>query len=144
MHAWLTSEPISADSVLARVGTDADGAVSVFLGVVRDHNEGRAVRGVRYDAYREMAERVLAEIAAEAAGLAGSDGIAVVHRTGELSVGDVSVAIAVSSPHRAAAFEACRYVIEEIKLRLPVWKQERYVEGDVAWLEGTVPGGQHG
>ncbi|NLG62711.1 MAG: molybdopterin converting factor, partial [Candidatus Cloacimonetes bacterium] len=81
----------------------------------------------------------LAEIAAEAAERAGSDRVAVVHRTGELAVGEASVAIAVSSPHRAEAFDACRYVIEEIKKRLPVWKQERYVDGDEAWLDGAVP-----
>lgn len=139
MRAWMTADPISAETVLQHVGSDADGAVSLFLGVVRDHNAGRAVHGVRYDAYVEMAERVLGQIAAEAVRLACSDRLAVVHRTGELRVGDVSVAIAVSSPHRAAAFEACRYIIEEIKQRLPVWKQERYVGGEVVWLDGAVP-----
>src|SRR5690606_5356834 len=124
MYTAITSDPITAETVLRRVGDDGDGAVCVFLGVVRDHNEGRSVRGhsegrsvrgVAYSAYREMAERVLAEIAAEAAERAGSDRVAVVHRTGELAVGEASVAIAVSSPHRAEAFDACRYVIEEIK-----------------------------
>lgn len=139
MYTAITSDPITAETVLRRVGDDGDGAVCVFLGVVRDHNEGRSVRGVAYSAYREMAERVLAEIAAEAAERAGSDRVAIVHRTGELAVGEASVAIAVSSPHRAEAFDACRYVIEEIKKRLPVWKQERYVDGDEAWLDGAVP-----
>lgn len=139
MYTAITSDPITAETVLRHVGDDGDGAVCVFLGVVRDHNEGRSVRGVAYSAYREMAERVLAEIAAEAAERAGSDRVAVVHRTGELAVGEASVAIAVSSPHRAEAFDACRYVIEEIKKRLPVWKQERYVDGDEAWLDGAVP-----
>jgi len=139
MYTAITSDPITAETVLRRVVDDGDGAVCVFLGVVRDHNEGRSVRGVAYSAYREMAERVLAEIAAEAAERAGSDRVAVVHRTGELAVGEASVAIAVSSPHRAEAFDACRYVIEEIKKRLPVWKQERYVDGDEAWLDGAVP-----
>jgi molybdopterin synthase catalytic subunit len=139
----ITSDPISTETVLRHVGDEGDGAVCVFLGVVRDHNEGRSVRGVQYSAYREMAEKVLAQIALEAAARAGSDRVAVVHRTGELGVGEASVAIAVSSPHREQAFEACRYVIEAIKQRLPVWKQERYVEGDGAWLEGTVPAVPH-
>ncbi|MGH7445646.1 MAG: molybdenum cofactor biosynthesis protein MoaE [Longimicrobiales bacterium] len=144
MRAWVTTEPISAESVLAHVGSDADGAVCVFIGVVRDHNEGRRVRAVSYTAYATMAEKVLGEIAAEAAAQAGDARVAVVHRTGVLSVGEASVAIAVSSPHRAQAFDACRYIIEEIKTRVPVWKEERYAEGDAAWLDGTVPEVQHG
>lgn len=144
MRAWVTTEPISAESVLAHVGSDADGAVCVFVGIVRDHNEGRAVQGVRYTAYAAMAGKVLGEIATEAAARAGDARVAVVHRTGELSVGEASVAIAVSSPHRAQAFDACRYIIEEIKTRVPVWKEERYAEGDAAWLDGTVPEVQRG
>jgi molybdopterin synthase catalytic subunit len=83
-----------------------------------------------------MAEEVLAAIVGEAAERLGTDRIAVVHRVGELQVGDVSVAIAVSSAHRAEAYDASRYVIEEIKKRLPVWKHERYVGGDTAWVRG--------
>ncbi len=144
MRAWITTDAVSADSVLAHVGDEGDGAVCLFVGVVRDHNEGRRVRAVRYTAYEAMAEHVLGAIAAEAAQLAGSERVAVVHRTGELVVGEASVAIAVSSPHRAQAFEACRYVIEEIKVRLPVWKQEVYAEGDPVWLEGARPEVSHG
>ncbi|HEX6939785.1 MAG TPA: molybdenum cofactor biosynthesis protein MoaE [Longimicrobiales bacterium] len=139
MRAWITAEPLDAARVLAEVGAPADGAVLLFLGTVRDHNDGRPVAGVRYEAYVEMAEQVLAEIAAEAAARLGTDRLAVAHRIGELRVGDVSVAIAVSSPHRAEAYEASRYVIEEIKKRLPVWKAERYVDGTARWLEGRVP-----
>ena len=113
----------------------------LFIGVVRNHNQGRAVGGVRYDAYEEMATRVLAQIVEEATRLVGSDRIAVVHRVGELTVGDVSVAIAVSSPHRAEAFEASRFIIEEIKKRLPVWKKERYGDNVEEWVEGIIPAG---
>ena len=134
VRAWVTTDVIGAETVLAEVGAPEHGAVSLFLGVVRDHNEGRAVSGVSYSAYTGMAERTLADIASEAAVLAGTERIAVVHRVGELNVGDASVAIAVSSAHRAPAFDACRYIIEEIKKRVPVWKQERYAEGDSAWL----------
>lgn len=139
MWTGITTEPIDPGAVLARVGAPEDGAVLLFLGTVRNHNDGREVVGIRYDAYVAMAEKVLAEIAGEAARALGTDRVAVVHRIGELTVGDVSVAIAVSSPHRAEAFEACRHVIEEIKRRLPVWKEERDREGGSAWLEGRVP-----
>jgi molybdopterin synthase catalytic subunit len=134
-------EAIDPAEVLARVGDDHDGAALLFLGVVRDHADGRPVRGMRYDAYEEMARQVLAEIAAEASERLGTDRLAVVHRTGELGIGEASVAIAVSSPHRAEAYDASRYVIEEIKKRLPVWKKEHYTDGDAEWVRGTVPPG---
>ncbi len=140
-HSAVGTAPIDPTSVLERVGERADGAALLFLGVVRDHADGRPVEGMRYDAYVEMAEGVLAEIAAEAAERLGTDRVAVVHRTGELAIGEVSVAIAVSSPHRAEAYDASRYVIEEIKKRLPVWKKEHYTDGAAAWVEGAVPPG---
>lgn len=136
MNAWITREPIGAEDVLRLVGAPGDGAVDVFLGIVRDENEGRAVSGMQYDAYDAMAERVLTEIVADAAALPGVGQVAAVHRIGELHVGEVSVAIAASAPHRAEAFAATRYVIEAIKQRLPVWKQERYVTGEQSWLRG--------
>lgn len=139
MRTWITSEPIDPGAVLASVGASDDGAVLLFLGTVRNHNDGRQVTGIRYDAYVAMAERVLAEIAEEAARMLGTNRISVAHRIGELTVGDVSVAIAVSSPHRAEAFEACRYVIEEIKRRLPIWKKEHHPSGESTWLAGQVP-----
>jgi molybdopterin synthase catalytic subunit len=141
VYTAITRDPIEAAEILARVGSDADGASLLFLGVVRDHADGRPVSGMRYDAYAEMAAPVLQEIAGEAASQADTDRIAVVHRYGELAIGEVSVAIAVSSPHRDEAYRASRYVIEEIKKRLPVWKKEHYTDGDSAWVEGTVPPG---
>ncbi len=135
----ITDEPIRPEEVLERVGASEDGAALLFLGIVRDHNEGRSVEGLHYDAYPEMARNTLATIAEEAAGELGTDRIAVVHRIGELEIGDVSVAIAVSSPHRAQAYQASRFIIEEIKKRLPIWKKERYVEGDEGWVEGVRP-----
>jgi molybdopterin synthase catalytic subunit len=136
MTAWITRAAIGGDDVLRLVGSDDDGAIDLFLGVVRNQNDGRAVSGMHYDAYTAMAERVLAEIVAEAAALPGVSKVAAVHRIGELSVGEVSVAIAASAPHRGEAFAATRYVIEAIKQRLPVWKQERYLDGDTSWLRG--------
>jgi len=138
IRAWITREPISADSVLGHVRTDADGAINLFLGIVRDHNEGQAVSGMHYDVYFEMAERTLRDIVREAEALPGTGKVAAVHRVGELKIGEASVAIAAAAPHRAQAFAACRYVIEEIKKRLPVWKQERYVTGEQRWLPGAA------
>ena len=135
----IVREPIDPAHVLTLIGADQDGASLLFLGVVRDHNDGRSVGGVRYDTYEEMAAEVLSEIAGEAARSAGTDRIAAVHRIGELEVGEVSVAIAVSSPHRAEAYDASRYIIEEIKKRLPVWKKERYSDGAEEWVEGRPP-----
>lgn len=141
VDAAIVHDEIDPASVLARVGADEDGAAVLFLGVVRNHADERPVRGITYEAYEEMAAPVLAEIAREAAERLGTDRLAVVHRVGELSVGEVSVAIAASSPHRAEAFDATRYVIEEIKKRLPVWKKEHYADGGADWVEGTPPPG---
>lgn len=141
MHALVTRDPIDPQAVLAMVGSPADGAAILFLGTVRDQNEGRGVSGMQYDAFVEMAGPVLNDIAGEAAVRANSERIAVVHRIGELAIGAVSVAIAVSSPHRAEAFDAARFIIEQIKLRLPVWKHEHYVDGDARWLAGMTPPG---
>lgn len=135
----ITRDEIVPGRVLERVGDPSDGAVLLFLGVVRNHNEGRPVTGLRYECYEEMARPVLSEIAREAASRLGTDRLAVVHRVGELAVGEVSVAIAVSSPHRAQAYDASRYVMEEIKKRLPVWKKERYQGEGARWVEGTRP-----
>jgi len=137
--AAIVQEPIDPAHILSLIGADCDGASILFLGVVRDHNDGRSVGGVRYDAYDEMAARVLSEIVEEAARSAGTDRIAAVHRVGDLKVGEVSVVIAVSSPHRAEAYDASRYIIEEIKKRLPVWKKERYSDGAEQWVEGSNP-----
>lgn len=137
--AAVVREPLDPGAVLSRVGSPEDGATVLFLGVVRDHADGRPVSGMRYDAYEEMATQVLAAIAEEAARLLGTERVAVVHRVGELAVGEVSVAIAVSSPHRAQAYDASRHIIEEIKKRVPIWKREHYADGGARWVEGTVP-----
>ncbi len=137
----VSPDPIDTAALLAEVGSNEDGAALLFIGVVRDHAEGRKVKGMRYDAYSEMATEVLREIALEASIPLGTDRIAVAHRFGELKIGDISVGIAVSSPHRAEAYEASRFVIEEIKKRLPVWKKEHYLDGVSEWVEGTIPPG---
>ena len=140
----IVREPIDPTAVMTRVGSPSDGAILLFLGTVRNHAEGREVRGLHYQAYEAMAEDTLRAIATEAAERLDGTRIAVAHRVGELAIGEVSVAIAVSSPHRAAAYEASRYVIEQIKLRLPVWKHERFVDGGARWVPGhTLEGERH-
>lgn len=111
----------------------------LFTGVVRNHNEGRDVGHLDYHAYPEMAEQTLREIAAEAREKYAVGTISVIHRIGRLEIGEVSVAIAVASPHRGDAFGASRYVIEELKKRVPIWKREGYMEGTSEWVQGVVP-----
>jgi molybdopterin synthase catalytic subunit len=115
ISAFVGPDLIDPTDLFRRVGSDEDGASLLFVGVVRDHADGRPVSGMRYDAYADMAQTVLSEIASEAAVRLGTDRLVVVHRTGDLAIGEVSVAIAASSPHRAESFDATRYVIEEIK-----------------------------
>ena len=139
VRARVTADRIDAGDVLGLVGAEEDGAALLFLGTVRDHAEGAPVTGLTYEAYQPMAERVLTEIAGEAAARLGTDRLAVVHRVGDLGIGDVSVAIAASSPHRAEVFDTVRYVIEEIKKRLPVWKHEHRPGGADRWVDGVTP-----
>jgi molybdopterin synthase catalytic subunit len=135
--ARVTEDVIHAPALLDAVADHGHGASLLFLGTVRDHADGRSVSGMGYEAYVEMAESTLAAIAGEAAARLEGGAVAVVHRIGELELGEASVGIAIGSPHRAPAYDANRYVIEEIKKRLPVWKHEHYVDGDDAWVEGT-------
>ena len=137
--ALVTREPIRSDGVLARVGDDRDGATLLFLGVVRNHHDGGPVVGITYEAYEGMVHAELERIVAEAEEILGTDRIHVVHRIGDLKVGETAVAVAVSSAHRDEAYRASRYVMEEIKKRLPVWKREHRPDGDSHWVEGVLP-----
>jgi molybdopterin synthase catalytic subunit len=140
MYCHVTRSPIDPLDVMRRVRSDSDGAVLLFTGVVRNHDAGRVVAKLTYEAYEAMAEERLRAICEEVA--AGHDvgGIAAVHRLGELAVGEVSVAVAVAAPHRDAAYRASRELIERLKQEVPIWKRERYADGEEAWLEGTPPG----
>jgi molybdopterin synthase catalytic subunit len=124
------------DVACLRRGLDADGAGAVvcFEGRVRNCNDGRAVDGLSYQAYIELAEAEGLRIVEEAQGRFEVERISCVHRVGDLALGDVAVWAGVSAGHRAAAFEACRYVIDEVKARVPIWKREHYVEGESQWL----------
>jgi molybdopterin synthase catalytic subunit len=127
----LTKDPID----LARMGTadPRDGAVCLFVGVVRNENGGRPVSHLEYEAYEEMALPLMEEIAREALGLWPITKVEMVHRLGSLAIGEPSVAVAVTSPHRAQAFEACRHAIDALKARVPIWKKEYYTDGS-EWL----------
>jgi molybdopterin synthase catalytic subunit len=133
---------IEIAALLAELGDTANGATVLFLGHVREMNDGREVRGIEYSAYGEMAERELAAIAGECAMQFGVAHLVAEHRLGALELGDVSIAIAVAHPHRAEAYEASRFVIEEVKRRLPVWKREGYVDGTTEWVNAGGAAGQ--
>ncbi|PYQ52971.1 MAG: molybdenum cofactor biosynthesis protein MoaE [Acidobacteria bacterium] len=137
-HVRLTRAPI--DTAALAVPSPADGGVCVFLGVVRDQSGGRAVRHLEYEAYEEMALPMMEEIAREARGRWPVTEVRIVHGLGRLEIGETSVAVAVTAPHRGAAFEACRYAIDTLKATVPIWKKEFYADGAV-WLEGpgTAP-----
>lgn len=140
-HAAVVTAPISLDGLIRRVQGPGTGALAIFLGTVRDINEGRAVRGMDYEAYGPMAEAELAALVREAEhGVPGAV-VAVEHRVGTLAIGEVSVAIVAGHAHRAPAFEAARWVIEALKRRVPIWKREHYVDGAWEWLDPTAPRG---
>jgi molybdopterin synthase catalytic subunit len=141
-RAEIVDRPIDAAALLAEVASGSHGAISSFVGTVRDQHGGRAVTGLQYDCYDAMAVRELALIVAEAGERFGAPAIAVEHRVGTLSVGEVAVAIAASHARRASAIGAMQYVIEEIKRRLPIWKLELYADGAREWVKGSDAAGQ--
>jgi molybdopterin synthase catalytic subunit len=136
VHVEISNTPLSLEMASAFVADPAYGAIDVFIGAVRNHHEGRAVEGISYDIHQTLAEKVLRDICKEAGGMWPETKYYVSHYFGNLNVGGISVIIAVGAAHRAEAFEACRYIIEEIKKRAPVWKKEHYTDGESVWLPG--------
>jgi molybdopterin synthase catalytic subunit len=134
---FISERPINSEILLENVKDDSAGATILFLGTVRDHNEDGPVSGIYYEAYIRMAEEAIAKIEAESVKKWHLKKFAAMHRIGELNVGDVSVAIAVSSEHRAEAFEAGRYAIERIKAEVPIWKKETISEKKGMWAKGA-------
>ena len=123
---------------------DEAGAYASFEGWIRDHNDGRPVSGLCYEAYASLAVAEGQRIVEEAVQRFAIAGVHCVHRTGELAIGDLAVWVGVSAAHRDAAFAACRFVIDEVKARVPIWKRERYADGDRQWLhpeQAAEPGG---
>jgi molybdopterin synthase catalytic subunit len=133
----VTAEPLDAAAVAAAVAAPGCGALATFVGLVRDHNAGRRVLWLEYEAYAPLAEKTFERIASEASARWPSARIAIHHRTGRLAIGDASVVIAAGSPHRADAFAACRYAIERVKQIAPIWKHEHFEGGEV-WIEGAT------
>jgi len=130
----LSPTPIDVAALHARLAHPAAGACAVFEGRVRNHHQGRAVLGLRYQAYAALAESEGQRIVAAIRERHELHAALCVHRVGELAIGDVAVWVGVSASHRAAAFDACRALIDAIKQDVPIWKQERYAEGDASWL----------
>jgi molybdopterin synthase catalytic subunit len=134
MRAAIVVQPIDGGALLSEVADPRNGAAVLFVGTVRDVNDGAEVTALDYSAYTEMAERELRAITAEAAERWRTPDIVVEHRVGSLAIGETSVAIAVAHPHRGEAYEASRYIIEELKRRLPIWKREHYADGRAEWV----------
>lgn len=134
------TDAIDVNDLLSVVSDPAVGAVSLFLGTVRDLNDGRPVTGIDYEAYQPMAEQELRAIAQEVCDATPGLRLAIEHRVGTLHVGDISVAIAAAHAHRAQALDATRTVIDTLKQRVPIWKQEHYVDGERAWVDPTAVG----
>ncbi len=133
----ITSEPIDVAEWSRKVDDPATGAFSTFEGRVRNHAGGRAVTSLHYEAYDALAVKEGERILAEARERFGVSHVACVHRVGHLVIGECAVWVGVSAAHRVDSFAACRYIIDEVKKRVPIWKKERYVEGDSVWVEAS-------
>ena len=133
----LTNQPIDTESVLAGVSSTQAGAVVLFLGTTREFTGGRQTVTLNYECYQEMASRKLDELEQTARQRWPLVGCAIVHRLGNVPLGEASVAVAVSSPHRTAAFEAGRWLIDTLKTEVPIWKQEHWADGSSEWVHPT-------
>jgi molybdopterin synthase catalytic subunit len=133
----ITESPLDASAIAALVADPGHGAVTIFVGAVRQVNLGRAVRRLEYEAYAPLAVRVFERIAREAADRWPEAALAIHHRIGTLAVGEASIVIAAAAPHRADGFAACRYAIERVKQIAPIWKREHFDDAEV-WVEGAT------
>ncbi|MBE7493001.1 MAG: molybdenum cofactor biosynthesis protein MoaE [Planctomycetes bacterium] len=132
--ARLTTEKLDPNALLAEISHERDGAQVLFLGVVRNHHQGRAVARIDYEAYEPMARKELQKIADEVASQHGLERVLVVHRFGRHEIGDASIAVVIGSPHRAAAFEAARQIMDRVKTDVPIWKKEYFADGTIEWV----------
>jgi molybdopterin synthase catalytic subunit len=140
-RAEIVTREIDPALLIDEVRSNEFGAISVFAGTVRETNDGRSVSAIDYSAYTSMAQVELGRILAEAAEQFGVSAIVVEHRVGPLALGDVAVAIVAAHAHRAPALDATRFVIEEIKKRVPIWKREHYADGTREWVDPTQASG---
>ncbi len=137
IYVGISEKILSIEKAAEFVNSPENGAMDMFVGRVRNHNLGRTVNAVSYDAFIPLACKIMEQLCEEA--IVKFDNrlrCYVEHYKGKLEIGGISVVIAVGSPHRDEAFKACRYIIEQLKVRIPVWKQEHYVDGDSDWVEG--------
>ena len=134
----LKDTSLDLNELVSAVGDPGVGAIVTFIGTTRDNNEGRRVHSLEYEAYQGMAEQEMRKLGDEAQAKWQINGVAVHHRIGRVPIGEASVMIAVASPHRDEGFKACRYIIDELKKRVPIWKKEIYEGGEV-WI-GTQTG----
>jgi len=141
MSPWLTDRPIDVGQLLADVASAGAGGTVVFLGTVRRSAEDGDIEAIEYSAYHEMADAEFERIAAEAAAQWPRARVALRHRLGLVPLGEASVVIVTAAPHRAEAYAASRFLIEETKRRAPIWKKERFVSGQSRWVEGKPGGG---
>lgn len=140
----LSSQPLALAALHAELADPSCGGFTFFEGRVRDHNEGHAVTRLEYEAFTELALKEGERILREAAERYGVVQAACVHRVGALAIGDAAVWIGVATHHRDAAFSACRYIIDEVKLRVPIWKKEHYESGDPGWVHCDACAAPHG
>ena len=138
MRTAIVERRLDPCALLGEVASTGNGATVLFVGTVRDVNDDSAVSGLDYSAYQGMAERELESIAREAADRWHTADVVVEHRIGSLALGEASVVIAVAHPHRGEAYDASRYIIEELKKRLPIWKREHYVDGRAEWVANAA------
>jgi len=146
-HVVLRDTPLSVDEALGEVRSANAGGIAVFVGTVRDHNDGRPVTLLEYEAYGSMALKEMTAIGEEIAAELPGVRLAVHHRTGSLTVGEIAVVCAASAPHRGEAFRACRLLIDRVKERVPIWKREHGPEGPywVGWQDARcAPDHEHG
>lgn len=136
IHASVSSTTLNIQDAYDFVSDPAYGAVDVFIGSVRNHHEGQSVTGLTYDVHEALAQQTFMDISNEAQQRWSDIKIYVSHYKGQLEIGGISVLIAVGSAHRAESFEVCRYIIEELKKRSPIWKKEHYIDGKSDWLPG--------
>lgn len=144
IYTGISEEILSIEKAADFVDAAENGALNMFVGKVRNHNMGKAVNAVSYDVFAPLACKVFQEICAEATAQFGDRlRLYIEHYKGKLEIGGISVIIAVGSPHRDESFQACRYLIEQLKIRAPIWKQEHYVDGDSEWVKGHTLCGHH-
>ena len=134
----ITNDEIKPEDIINSVKDDQAGAIDFFIGTIRNFSEAGKIEGIFYESYTTMAEESLKQIENEAGQKWDVKKLTIIHRIGDLSIGDISLAVAVSTPHRDDAFKACRYIVERIKHEIPMWKKEKIVGGEGRWVTGVA------